>query len=71
MVLLLAEEHVVAGPDEYDSLNYLEAGNYNQGYYIEKEGLLIDFLSEDEKEDHEVEEVEDDLSQLKLHEDPP
>ena len=71
MVRLPAKECVVAGPDEYDSLNNLEVGNYNQRYYIEKEGIRIDFLSEDKEEEHEVEEVEDDLSQVKPHKDPP
>ena len=71
MAHLPAEERVVAGLDLYDSLNNLEADNYDQRYYIEKESLKIDFLSEDEKEGQEVEEVKDDLSQLKLHEDCP
>ena len=60
----------VAGLNDYDSLNDLEAGNYNQRYYVEKEGLRINFLSEDKEEEHKVEEVEDDLSQLKSHENP-
>ena len=38
---------------------------------LKKEGLRIDFLSEDEEEEYEVEEVEDDLSQLKSHKNPP
>ena len=38
---------MVANPDEYDSLNELEVGNYIQRHYIEKEGLQIDFLSKD------------------------
>ena len=71
MALLPIEECVVAGPDEYDSMNNLEVGNYNQKYYVEKEGLRIDFLLEDEEEDHDMDEVEDDFSQLKLHEDAP
>ena len=58
-------------PDEYDSLNELEVGNYIQRHYIEKEGLWIDFLSEDEEEDQEVEEVEVDVPQLELWQDPP
>ena len=62
---------MVADPDEYNSLNELEVGNYIQRHYIEKEGLRIDFLSKDEEEDHEVEEVEMDVPQLELHEDPP
>ena len=57
---------MVADPDEYDSLNLLEVGNYVQRHYIEKEGFRIDFLSEDEEEDQEVEEVEVDVPQLKL-----
>ena len=59
------------GSGWYDSLNELEVGNYIQRHYIKKEGLRIDFLSEDEEEDHEVEEVEVDVPQLELHEDPP
>ena len=60
---------MIADPDEYDSLNELEVGNYIQRHYIEKEGLRIDFLSEDEEEDHE-EEVEVDVLLLELHKDP-
>ena len=33
------EECVVIIPDEYDSLNDLEVGNYDQIYYIEKEDV--------------------------------
>ena len=62
---------MITDPDEYNSLNELEVGNYIQRHYIEKEGFRINFLSEDEEEDHEVEEVEVDVPQLKLHEDPP
>ena len=40
---------MIVGPDEYDTLNDLEVGNNVQKYYIEKEGLQIDYLSEDEK----------------------
>ena len=62
---------MITDPDEYDSLNELEVGNYIQRHYIEKEGLQIDFLSEDEEEDHEVKEVDVDVPQLELHKDPP
>ena len=62
---------MVADPDEYDSLTELEVGNYIQRHYIEKEGLRIDFLSEDEEEDQEVEEVEVDVPQLELCKDLP
>ena len=62
---------MVADPDEYDSLNELEVGNYVQRHYIEKEGLRIDFLSEDEEEDQGVEEVEVDVPQRKLCKDLP
>ena len=62
---------MIADPDEYDSLNWLEVGNYIQRHYIEKEGLQIDFLSEDEEEGYEIEGVEEDTPQLELHEDPP
>ena len=48
----------------------MEVGNYIQRHYIEKEGLRIDFLSKDEEEGHEEEEVEEDFPQLELHEDP-
>ena len=71
MMFLPPEERMIADPDEYDSLNGLEVGNYIQMHYIEKEGLRIDFLSEDEKEGHEIEEVEEDILQLELHEDLP
>ena len=62
---------MIADPDEYDSLNGLEVGNYIQRHYIEKEGLRIDFLSEDEEEGQEIEKVEKDTPQLELYEDPP
>ena len=39
IALLPVEECVVAGSDEYDSLNSLEVGNYDQRYYIEKEDI--------------------------------
>ena len=47
--LLPLEEKMIASPDEYNTLNDLEVGNNVQKYYIEKEGLQIDYLSEDEK----------------------
>ena len=52
-------------------MNDLEAGNYDQRYYIEKEGLRIDFLSKDDEEEQDVEEVEDIPSQEKTLEDTP
>ena len=61
---------MIADPNEYDSLNGLEVGNYIQRHYIEKEVLQIDFLSKDEEEGHEIVEVEEDIPQLELHEDP-
>ena len=62
---------MIAGPEEYDVLNDLEVGNYVQRHYIEKEGLRIDYLSEDEEEKVEVEDTEEGISQLNLQEDPP
>ena len=71
MALLPPKECMIADPDEYDSLNGLEVGNYIQRHYIEKEVIQIDFLSEDEEEGHAIEEFEEDILQLELHEDPP
>ena len=71
MDLRPVEECVIASPDAYGILNDLKAGNYDQKYYIEKEGLQIDLLSEEDEEEQELEEVEDILSQEKTHEDPP
>ena len=62
---------MIAGPDEYDALNYLEVGSYVQRHYIEKEGLPINFLSEEEEEEHEAEDIEEDISQPQSLEDPP
>ena len=45
--------------------------NYIQRHYIEKDGLQIDFLSEGEEDEHETEDIAEDISQLKLHGDPP
>ena len=56
---------------ECDTLNDMEVGNYVQRYQIEKEGLRIDYLSEDEEEQFEVENTEEGISQLNLREDPP
>lgn len=61
---------MIADPDEYDTLNELEVGNYVQRHYIEKEGLRIDFLSEGEEDDCEVEEIEMDFPQLQASKDP-
>ena len=62
---------MISGPNEYDTLNELEVGNYVQRHYIEKEGLWIDFLSDGEEEEHETEDIVEYISQLKLHGDPP
>ena len=69
--LLPPEERVVAGPDEYDILNDVEVGNYVQRYYIEKEGLRIDYLSEDEGEEVEAEDTEGGVLRLSSQQDPP
>ena len=45
---------MITNPDEYYSLNGLEVGNYIQRHYIKKEGIRIDFLSEDKEEGHEI-----------------
>ena len=45
IALLPLEECMIAGPNEYDALNDLEASNYVRRHYIEKQGLRIDFLS--------------------------
>ena len=71
MSLLPLEERMIAGTYEYDALNDLEVGNYVQRHYIEKVGLRIDFLSEGEEKEHETEDIVEDISQLKLHGDPP
>ena len=69
--LLPPEERIVTGPDEYDILNDLEVGNYIQRYYIEKEGLRIDYLSEEEGEEVEVEDTEGGDLRLSSQQDPP
>ena len=51
MALCPLEEQVVSDSDAYDLLNNVEVGNYDQHYYIEKEGLCIKYVSEDEEED--------------------
>ena len=48
-----------------------EVGNYVQRYYIEKEGLWIEFLSEGEEDKHENEDIAEDIFQLKIHGGPP
>ena len=59
MALHSPEEHVVAEPDAYDLLNNVEARNYDHNYYIEKEGLHINYVLEDEEDDFVEEEIED------------
>ena len=51
MALHPLEERVVVDPDEYNLLNNVEVGNYDHHYYIEKEGLCINYVSDDEKGD--------------------
>ena len=51
MALRPPEEHVISKPDAYDLLNNLVVGNYNQSYYIEKEGLHIDYTLEVDEEE--------------------
>ena len=57
--LLPPEDRMIAVPDEYDALNELVVGNYIQRHYIEKEGIRIEFLSEDEEEGLEAEGIEE------------
>ena len=71
MALLPPKERMIVNPDEYDTLNELELDNYIQRHYIEKEGLRIDFISEGGEDEHKTEDIEEDISQLKLHGDPP
>ena len=52
-------------------MNDLEVGNYVQRYYIEKEGLWIDYLSEDEGEEVEAEDTEGGVLRLSSQQDPP
>ena len=44
-----------SGPDVYDLLNNVDVGNYDQPYYIEKEGLHINFILEVEDEEDSAE----------------
>ena len=57
------EDHVIYGPNAYNLLNNVELGNYDQAYYIEKEGLHINYVLEDEEEESVGEEPEDNLPQ--------
>ena len=41
----------MADPNAYNLLNNVEAGNYDQDYYIEKEGMHINYILEDEEGD--------------------
>ena len=61
---------MISDPDEYDTLNELEVGNYIQRHCIKKDGLRINFLLEGEEEEHETEDIVEDISQLKLRGDP-
>ena len=70
MALCPSERRVVADLDAYDLLNNLEAGNYDQRYYIENEDLKIDFLAEDDEDDQVEEDLEDIQIQQKTHENP-
>ena len=58
-------------PDAYDLLNNVEAGNYDQHYYIEKDGLRINYILEDEEDDLIGEELEDVASQVETNKDLP
>ena len=63
MTLHPLEEHVIFGPDAYDLLNKVEVGYYDQAHYIEKEGLHISFIPEDDEEESADEEPEDNFPQ--------
>ena len=67
MVLRTLEEHVISRLDAYDLLNNVDVGNYDQVYYIEKEGLPINFILEvEDEEDSSGEDAEDDLPQEQM-----
>ena len=59
MALHPLKDRVISGLDVYDLLNDVEVGNYDQVYYIEKDGMLINFVLEDEEEESIEEEPED------------
>ena len=71
MALHLSKERVVFDPNAYDLLKDVEAGNYDQRYYIEKEGLRIDYLPEDGEDEQVDNEPEDIPIHEKTHENPP
>ena len=52
-------------------MNDLEVANYIQRYYIEKEGLRIDYLSEEVGEEVEAEDTEGGDLRLSSEQDPP
>ena len=49
----------------------MEVGNYNQTYYIEKEGMRIDGISEDEEDESIEEEPGNAPPQVEKNNDPP
>ena len=59
MALHPSKDRVISGPETYDLLNDVEVGNYDQAYSIEKKGLRINFVPEDEEEQYVEEEPED------------
>ena len=71
MALRLLEEWVVANLDVCDLLNNVEAWNYDQHYYIEKEGLRINSVSEDKEDDFVEKELEDVAPRVETNKDLP
>ena len=59
MALRPPKEWVMVDPDAYDLLNNVEARNYDLHYYIEKEGLRINYVSKDDEDNFVEEELKD------------
>ena len=71
MTLHPLEEWVVANPNTYDLLNNVEVGKYDEHYYIEKEGLCINYVSKNEEDDFVNEELKYVAPQVETNKDLP
>ena len=63
------EDRVVVDPDVYNLMNNVEVGNYDQSHYIEKEGMCINYVLEDEEDDFIEEEPKDVALQVETNKD--
>ena len=67
MALLPPQDRHIEGPDVFDLINNLGVNEYNKAYYIEKEGIHVDFAQElEDDEESQEEQVEELTSEIDI-----